>query len=160
MNSPLAEIIRHAIQAADSLYHRVVLLAGPSGSGKTPVIREVADSLGTSITNINLCLSQQLLELTSRQRSLRLPNIMDQIVEQTQAPLILDNLEILFDTGMNLDPLRLLQGISRNQVVVASWSGTYSACRLQYAELGHPEYKLYENVDALIVSMDGTTSFD
>jgi hypothetical protein len=89
-----------------------------------------------------------------------LSGILDQIAEQAQSPVVLDNLEILFDKGLKQDPLRLLQGISRNRAVVASWSGTMNAGRLFYAETGHPEYRSYDSVDALIVGMDGTATVD
>jgi hypothetical protein len=29
-----------------------------------------------------------------------------------------------------------------------------------YAEAGHPEYRSYESIDALIVGMDGTATVD
>ena len=32
--------------------------------------------------------------------------------------------------------------------------------RLLYAENGHPEYRSYDSVDALIVGMDGTDTVD
>ena len=74
--------------------------------------------------------------------------------------MVLDNLEILFDKDLQQDPLRLLQGISRNRAVVASWNGIMNSGRLLYAETGHPEYRSYDSVDALIVGMDGTATVD
>jgi hypothetical protein len=89
-----------------------------------------------------------------------LPGILDQIADQAQAPVVLDNLEILFDKDLQQDPLRLLQSISRNRAVVASWNGIMNSGRLLYAETGHPEYRSYDSVDALIVGMDGTATVD
>ena len=68
--------------------------------------------------------------------------------------------EILFDKDLQQDPLRLLQGISRNRAVVASWNGIMNSGRLLYAEIGHPEYRSYDSVDVLIVGMDGTATID
>jgi len=160
MAEPIHDKIKRSMQAAEGLYHRLVLLVGETGSGKTGVLRDVADEFGTSVININLALSSELLELTAKQRSLRLPGILDQIVDKAQLPVILDNLEILFDKDLQQDPLRLLQGISRNRAVVASWDGTSTGGRLLYAETGHPEYRSYDSVDALIVGMDGTATID
>lgn len=148
------------MQAAEGLYHRLVLLVGETGSGKSSVLRSVAEELGTSVINVNLALSSELLELTAKQRSLRLPGILDQIAQKAQSPVVLDNLEILFDKDLKQDPLRLLHGISRNRAVVASWNGTMNSGRLLYAETGHPEYRSYDSVDALIVGMDGTATVD
>lgn len=154
MADSIHDKIRHSLQAAEGLYHRLVLLVGESGSGKTNVLRDVAEQFGASVININLALSSELLELTAKQRSLRLPSILDQIVNSELSPVILDNIEILFDKDLKQDPLRLLQGISRNRAVVASWNGTVTSGRLLYAEPGHPEYRNYETADALIVNME------
>jgi hypothetical protein len=159
VSASICDSIKGAIQTSESLYYRLVLVVGRSGSGKTGVLRDVAEEFGTSVVNVNLALSGELLELTAKQRSLRLPGILDQIADQAQSPVVLDNLEILFDKDLKQDPLRLLQGISRNRAVVASWNGIMNSGRLFYAETGHPEYRSYDSVDALIVSMDGTATF-
>ena len=160
MAEPIQDKIKRSLQAAEGLYHRLVLLVGETGSGKTGVLRDVAAHFGTSVVNINLALSRELLELTAKQRSLRLPGILDQIVDKARVPAVLDSLEILFDKNLKQDPLRLLQGISRNRAMAASWNGTSTGGRLVYAETGHPEYRSYDSVDALIVSMGGTSTVD
>ncbi|PTN37391.1 BREX-3 system P-loop-containing protein BrxF [Desulfonatronum sp. SC1] len=160
MAESIHDKIKQYIQAAEGLYHRLVLLAGVTGSGKTGVLRDIAEEFGSSVVNVNLALSGELLELTAKQRSLRLPGILDQIADQAQAPVMLDNLEILFHKDLQQDPLRLLQSISRNRAVVASWNGRLISGRLLYAETGHPEYRSYDSVDALIVCMDGTATVD
>ena len=160
MAEPIHDKLKRSLQATEGLYHRLVLLVGETGSGKTAVLREFAEEFGSSVINVNLALSSELLELTLKQRSLRLPGILDQIVDQAQSPVTLDNIEILFDKDLSQDPLRLLQGIPRNRTVVASWNGIFTDRRLLYAETGHPECRSYDSDDALIVNMDGTTSID
>ena len=152
--------IKRSIKAAEGLYYRLVLLVGESGSGKTGILRDVADDLGIEVININLALSSELLELTAKQRALRLPGILDHVIDKTRPTVVLDNLEILFDKHLKQDPLRLLQGISRNRSVLASWNGTTAGGRLIYAETGHPEYRSYDLADTLIVGMDGTSTVD
>jgi SpoVK/Ycf46/Vps4 family AAA+-type ATPase len=157
---PIHDKIKRSIQVAEGLYHRLVLLVGETGSGKTAILRAVAEDFGSPVINVNLALSSQLLELTTKQRSLRLPGILDQITDQAYSPIVLDNLEILFDKDLQQDPLRLLQGISRNSTVLASWNGIVRAGRLLYAQAGHPEFRNYDSVDALIVLMEATTPVD
>jgi hypothetical protein len=95
----MSELICHKIKlslsSAEGLYHRLVLLVGETGSGKTGILRDIAEEFGSSVVNVNLALSGELLELTAKQRSLRLPGILDQIVDKAQLPVVLDNLEIL-----------------------------------------------------------------
>jgi hypothetical protein len=66
-----------------------------------------------------------MLDLTERQRALQLPRLLGEIVgEATGELVLLDNIEILFDVHLKQDPLRLLQGLSRNKTVVAAWNGS------------------------------------
>lgn len=160
MPEPIQDKIKRSLQTVEGLYYRLVLLVGKVGSGKTGVLRDVADDLGTEVINVNLALSVELLELTARQRALRLPGILNQVLDTAHSTTVLDNLEILFDKDLKQDPLRLLQSISRNRSVVASWNGNFVGGRLLYAETGHPEYRSYDSVDSLIVSMDGISTVD
>jgi len=160
MAEPIQEKMRRSLQAADDLYHRLVLLVGKSGSGKTCILRDISEKFNAPMININLTLSCKLLELTAKQRSLQTPKILGQIANKAQSLVVLDNLGIFFDKNLKQDPLRLLQGISRDRVVVASWSGASIGNKLWYAEMGHPEYRSYDSVDALIVNMDGTATVD
>ena len=160
MAGQLQNKIKESLQASEGLYNRLILLVGEAGSGKTGILRDVAGEFNTSVVNVNLVVSSQLLELTAKQRSLRLPKILGQVVEKAKSPVVLDNLEILFDKGLKQDPLRLLQGVSRNHSVVASWTGTVTDGMLFYAEPAHPEYRRYESVDALIVDTNQTSTTD
>lgn len=160
MADSVQDKIKQSLQAAEGLYHRLVLLVSETGSGKTGVLRAIAENLDTDVININLALSAELLELTAKQRALRLPGILAQLVDKTPSTVVLDNLEILFDKELKQDPLRLLQGISRNRSVVASWNGKTTGGKLLYAETGHPEYRSYDLLDTLFVCMDGTASVD
>ena len=157
MVGQLQNKIKESLQASEGLYNRLVLLVGEASSGKTGILRDVASEFNTSVVNVNLAVSSQLLELTAKQRSLRLPKILGQIVDKAQSPVVLDNLEILFDNSLKQDPLWLLQNISRNRPVVASWNGTVTDGVLFYAEPDHPEYRCYESVDALIVNINRTS---
>ena len=160
MAEQLQNRIKEFLQASEGLYNRLVLLVGEAGSGKTDILRDVAGEFNTSVLNVNLVISSQLLELTAKQRALRLPEILGQVVEKAKPPVVLDNLEILFDKGLKQDPLRLLQGISRNRPVVASWNGKVTDGTLFYAEPDHPEYRRYDSVDALIVDTNRTSKAD
>ncbi|MCF7997364.1 MAG: BREX-3 system P-loop-containing protein BrxF [Chromatiaceae bacterium] len=176
MTGSIDDRLQHSIEAAAGLYHRLVLLVGETGAGKTAVLRRIAAKRAVPLINLNLALSAQLLELTPKQRALRLPRILEQTLDdardqtlnlnqpaprpQSQPLLILDHLELLFDPQLRQDPLRLLQGLSRNRQVLASWNGRYQAGRLDYAAPGHPEYRRYDSVETLVVGMDGGATID
>jgi len=143
------------INQAHELYHRLVLVVGRSGSGETSLLQEVSKQTGFRYLNLNLELSRALLELTERQRILRLPLLIDEIIGKTGEQVVLiDNIEILFEVSLKQDPLRLLQQISRNRTVVATWNGTIAGGYLTYAAPNHPEYRRYPAHYLLAVSLE------
>ena len=154
MTKLIQDRLKRSIQTAEGLYYRLVLLVGETGSGKTDVLSNIARDLSTEVINVNLALSSELLGLTAKQRALHLPTLLGKIADNGQSFLVLDQLEILFDKALKQDPLRLLQGISRNRSVIASWNGRATNGKISFAEAGHPEFRSYDSVDALIVSID------
>ena len=157
MAEPLADQILRKVKQTTELYHRLILVVAPAGSGKTAALKHVQDSTGAQLINVNLELSRRMLDLTERQRILQLPHLLGEIIGDHNAEIILlDNIEIIFDLGLRQDPLRLLQGISRNKTVVAAWNGTIVEEFLTYAAPDHAEYRRYPIRDLLIVTPEGT----
>ena len=148
------DAVLQLLQSADATYYKLILVVGKPETGKTAVLQSVAEKLNTSVINTSLELSARLLELTSRQRALRLPEIFTDAVTSENKAAILDNLEIIFDRNLQQDPLRLLQGISRNRQVIAAWSGALEDGKLIYAEPGHAEYQRYSVNDFFVVDMN------
>jgi len=158
MAEPLADQIIRKVEQAAKLYHRLVLIVAPTGAGKTAALHDVRDRTGAPLVNINLELSRQMLELTERQRALQLPHLLREIVGNGDGEMILlDNIEIIFDVGLKQDPLRLLQGLSRNKIVVAAWNGSIVEDTLTYAAPDHPECRRYPIRDFLVASPEATT---
>jgi len=160
MFEPVQNQIIKILPTAKELYNRLVLVVGESGSGNTAVLYDVAQKYSTQVINLNLTLSMVLLELTAKQRILKLPKLMSAIINEAGPLVLLDNTEILFDEGFKQDSLKLLQGLSRNLLIVASWNGRYEKNKLIYAEPDHPEYKVYDFEDTIIINMDGTSTID
>ena len=149
---PLSQRISQAVASAPQLYHRLVLVVGPALSGKTVALRHLHDKHSWPLLNMNLLLSERLLDLTARRRALRVARIVDDIVDEQDAdPVILDNIEMLFHPDLKQDPLRLLQSLSRKRTVVATWRGDLQGSSLTYASPDHPEYRRFEDPEALIV---------
>ena len=155
MMEKLVEQIIQKAEEASSLYHRLVILALPSGSGKTAALRIVHDRLSVPLVSVNLELSQRMLDLTERQRSLQLPRLLAEILASFDADtILLDNPEVLFGVALKQDPLRLLQGFSRNKTLVVAWNGFANGEHLIYATPDHPEYRRYSLQDFLVVTSE------
>ena len=152
MTESLADQIVQKINQAAALYYRLILVVAPAGAGKTAALQDVQDRTGAHLINVNLALSRQLLELTERQRIVQLLPLLEKIVGNNNEIVLLDNTEVLFDIGLQQDPLRLLQRLSRNKTIIAAWSGTIDEDSLIYATPTHPEYRRYSIQDILVVS--------
>lgn len=146
------------VQRVDDLassYYRLVLVVGPTRSGKTGVLQEAGRRLSAPVVNINLKLSERLIDLSPRQRALRAGEIVEAIVQPSaSAATLLDNIEVLFDPQLQQDPLKLLQMLSRRGTLIVAWPGVMDGDNLVYAEPGHPEYRRYPRPDAVIVQLE------
>ena len=152
MTRHLSETVVEKIGHAESLYHRLVLVVGPEGSGKTSALRDVAERIDAPLINVSLELSRRLLDLTERQRRIRVPPLLWGIVAETAGDVVLlDNVEFLFDIALRQDPLGLLQRLSRRRTVVATWNGSMEDKHIVYAVPEHPEYRRYP-VDGVLVA--------
>lgn len=148
----VATKLETAIEQAASQYYRLVILAGAPGSGKTAALHAVAQKFGHPIVNVNFELSKRMLELTRSQRSRQVERLLKEVIADVPGDVVLlDNVEILFDTALEVEPLRLLQVSSRNQTIVASWNGSYRDGTLMYAEPGHPEFNQFKQTDAVVI---------
>ena len=159
MTGPDIEKLNQAIEQAAASFNRLVLLAGPGESGKTSLLRQVSELRECPLINVNLKLSQTLLELPRSKRPRQVGRIFGELIDRCEGDLVaLDDLEVLFDTALQLDPLQLLKLRSRNKTLVASWNGKFQDGVLSYAEPDHPEYKSYRDVDVVVVPVANKTT--
>ncbi len=130
MTATLSDRIDKALAETPGLYYRLVLAVGAPCSGKSGALQELSSINGWPLLKVNLALCERLLELTRKQRALRVSRILAEIVRGLGADVVLlDHLEVLFDPQLAQDPLRLLQALARNRTVVAAWPGLPSWAR-------------------------------
>jgi hypothetical protein len=152
-----ADQIRDRLSGVSELYNRLLLVVGPTGIGKTSALRAFSDQDKCPIVNVGLELSGRLLDLTERQRTIELPSLLAELIEELKCDVVvLDNTEILFDPVLKQDPLRLLMGLSRNRTVVVSWLGVLDGQSLTYAAPEHPEFRRYPSEGLLVVTLVGS----
>ena len=152
MPSSLSPQIEDMLPRTRDAYYRLVLAVGPARTGKTAALIDLAKRHNWPRLNVNLRLSQSLLDLTHRQRAARVAAILDDLIrEENSEVVLLDNIELLFAEELAQDPLRLLQALSRNRAIVAAWPGNFDGASLTYAEPGHPEARRYQTPQAVIV---------
>lgn len=137
------------VDEIDALQSKLVLLIGAPRSGKTGLLRSLAKNKGVKPLNIGALLGARLAGIPLRQRHLQTATILRELADQHASGdiLLMDNIEILFDRSLQLDPLELLKRHAHARRVVAVWPGQLhgntKTGRLTYANMGHPEHQDY-----------------
>ncbi len=137
------------VEDVATLQSKLILLTGGMHLSKTALLNSLAKSQGVTTLNVGAELGARLAGMPQRQRHLQTTTILRELADQ-HAPgdlLLLDNIELLFDRSLQLDPLDLLKRHAHAKRVVAVWPGELQGDvrtgRLTYADMGHPEHQDY-----------------
>jgi hypothetical protein len=128
-----------------SLNCKLALVIGPSDAGKSELLAELAKRRQTSVLNVGAALGRALLSVPVSRRHLQAPDLLRELSDNaaTCELIVLDDIELLFDRTLQLNPLDLLKRHAHKRRVVAAWPGDIQENRLTYASTGHPEHHDY-----------------
>ena len=134
------------------LNSKLVLLVGASRSGKTKLLRDLGTKLNIEPLNVGLELGRRLAATPINKRGFSAGELLREIaeMERTDDPLLLDNLELLFEKSLQINPLDLVKRLAHSKRVVAAWPGELRGDRLIYADMSHPEHRDYSR-DGVVV---------
>lgn len=144
--------IERLIGEIGDLNSKLVLLVGASRSGKTKLLRELGTKLNIEPLNVGLELGRRLAATPINKRGFSAGELLREIAdkERTDDPLLLDNLELLFEKSLQINPLDLVKRLAHSNRVVAVWPGELRGDRLIYADMSHPEHRDYSR-DGVVV---------
>lgn len=130
---------------------KLIILVGPSGSRKSKLLKQLAERRQARILSVGVALGPELMTIPRNRRHVQAADMLNGLADNfaTQGLLLLDNIEILFDRTLQLDPLDLLKRQANARRVIAVWPGELRQTRLSYAKTGHPEHQEY-GVDGLV----------
>jgi hypothetical protein len=149
--------LKQLVDEVAPLHSKLILLIGPPGCGKTALLSGLAEQVHVSVMNLGMELGTRLSKLPNKQRRLQAGNLLREIADEHASGdlLLVDNIELLFDASLAINPLDLLKRLAHARRVVAAWPGEHrqgsGAPRLTYAETSHPEHRDY--------SLDGVVPF-
>lgn len=141
----VADGLERLVNEIGAVHSKLVLLVGRPRTGKTALLRVLGKSRNATPLNIGLALGNRLGAIPQKQRPLQTTIILRELADQHAAGdlLLVDNIELLFDRTLQLDPLDLLKRHAHARRVIAVWPGQLRDGRLIYAEMGHPEHQDY-----------------
>ena len=127
------------------LHCKLILLTGSSGCGKSRLLKELGNKLHIVPLNVGLELGRRLAATPHNKRGFSAGELLREIAdhEHSEDPLLLDNLELLFEKDLQINPLDLLKRVAHSKRVVAVWPGEIRGDRLVYADMSHPEHRDY-----------------
>ena len=145
------------IADASKKYHKLVIVIGLPNTGKTRIINKIKENTNTVYINLNLVLSEKLLNHSSKEQQYKVEELLHETIEQNQnKTLLFDNNEILFDPNLNLDVLNLFKKISRHQTCIISWTGLLTDGKLRFSETGYWGSKpSYDIEDIEVINLNG-----
>jgi hypothetical protein len=121
--------------------NKLLVIVGSKASGKTDLLQKISAQLNCPTVNVGKEVSERLLSLTVRQRRLKAEEVLAEALDATNhREICLDNIEVLFDPTLKLNPVNLLLNLSRNRVLIAAWNGQLDGGSLVYAYPEHPEH--------------------
>lgn len=155
----ILEKLNTALRTINAQYHQLILLVNCEEHSKQEIVRLLKEDRNAKPLNLNLELSTRLFDYSTKQRPLKITEIMEEIIGGTSSPALLDRIDILFEPSLQTDALSLLLSLSRNKSIVVFWQGVLKENRLYYAEPGYPEYKSYPVQDFVAIDAQPPDSF-
>lgn len=142
--------LERLIGEINALQSKLILLVG--SSGKTRLLRALARRLNTRPLNVGVTLGRRLAVTPVADRGFLTNELLREIIAGVgdDAPLLLDNLEVLFEPSLKVNPLNVIKLLAHSRRVVAVWPGEVRNDRLTYAGMGHPEHRDYSR-DGVVV---------
>ena len=143
------------LREMDPIGNRLILLVGARGSGKTQVLRQIGSTLGVEPLNLGLQLGARLAATPVNDRGFCTSELLGDLASKVpkSTPLLLDNLELLFATALQISPLGLIKQMAHARQVVAVWPGELRNERLVYADINHPEHRDYSSDGVLVMAI-------
>jgi len=145
--------LESSLLALAQQYHRICFVVAAHGAGLTATLSELATRIDTPVISLGALFSEALLDLTVSERRLRATRVLADLVDPQRDRVVIDSIEVLFAPTLALDPVAVLSQIARHRTLIVSWPGTWDGQRLSYAEPGHPEHKLYDTNQVMVLPL-------
>jgi hypothetical protein len=148
-----------AINKVSADRHKLIIILGMFGAGKTQLLKQVADLVQGRYININLELSERLLQLPARDASdgVTVHRLIDDICDSQSPngePLLVDNIEILFSPELGkVNPVDTFKRVSRQRPIVLAMPALRQGNMAVYSTPDHPDYFPISLEDYIVIEL-------
>lgn len=133
--------IQADVSRASGEHFRLVWVAGGTALERSALLRVLAEVEDGALIDVGKKLSTALIEIPVPLRTASVAECFAACMgESPSAVTCLDHLEILFEPSLRLNPVSLVQGASRRNVLVAAWPGLAETGRLTFGSIDHPAH--------------------
>ncbi|UDM74424.1 BREX-3 system P-loop-containing protein BrxF [Vagococcus fluvialis] len=133
----LVKILEQKIEEKNLDYNQFMVLLW-----KNTEIKHLFEEIDSSILNINVIISEQLLDIPSKLQAIKTQQIITEVIRNNpQKVIVIDNFEILFSPILKVKPIELFRELSRYKTIIVIWRYSYENNRLVYAVPEHAEYQ-------------------
>ncbi|MGF9964512.1 BREX-3 system P-loop-containing protein BrxF [Bacillus rhizoplanae] len=129
-------ILKNKIEQMNSWWHKLIFIC----NDECMIENVVNLSSDIEVLNVNLVLSESLITISKNKYPLYVEEILQRKLNNPSKIYLLQHIDILFDPVLQINPIRLLENISKRNKLMVIWPGVYKDEQLIYAENGHPEY--------------------
>lgn len=139
--------LKKAVDEINSKRNRLIIAIEDSR-----LIEKALSKMGVKCINLNLKLSEKLLDIPVNKRSRMIGIFVNDILKANNDEIIsFTGYEILFQPELKQDPMRLFEELSKERIIIIPWRGKYENGILYYAEPWHREYYESSDFDAEII---------
>lgn len=141
--SEMIEKLDRAVKEAEAIKTPLIIVIGSSHHSRDGLLEKYASYKKRSVLNVGLVYGQHLASSDEFTRRSCATEALEEICTELAGNglLFMNNIEILFDQSLALNPMMVLKKISRNRTTIAVWPGDVKKSRLQYATPDHPEFQ-------------------
>ncbi len=158
-NSTMQKLLE-AITASAHDRHKLILLLGGFGVGKTQALRAAADEVKGVYVNLNLRLTERLLQLPRSRYAdgVTVNTEIDVLCDELSAagqPLLIDNVELLFSPELGkVNPVDTFKRISRQRPVVLALPARRDRNYAEYSTVGRQDYLRMEIGEYVVIDVE------
>ena len=152
--SEMIEKLDRSVEEAENIKTSLIIVIGPSHHNKCDLLTKYASYKKSCVLNVGLVYGQHLASSDELARRSHATEALEEICTSHAGNglLFMNNIEILFDQSLALNPMTVLKKISRNRTTIAVWPGDVKKGRLQYATPDHPEFQDHSTDGVILFS--------